>query len=181
MAVWPKKAAQPGAADLELLLFRVPLGKQRQIVAQGKVFEGFRDPFDHLHGAFENPLGEPHHDAEVFLAHLALGQVLVALPQIAGEVGRAVTVDLVVGFLDLVQDVAHLARRHRGMVQEPGELVEGALEVDVVLPQRIVRVDEQEVAHGQRYRPEGPPPKPLVGARCFTCSMRRWRGMYSAR
>jgi hypothetical protein len=45
---------------------------------------------------------------QIPLAHIPFGQVLVALPQVAPEVQRAVAVNLGVGQLDLVQHVANL-------------------------------------------------------------------------
>src|SRR5262245_62037825 len=73
----------------------------------------------------------------------ALSQVLIALPQIAAEVLRAVPVNFGVGVLDFVEDVANLPGRHGGMSQVFDKFVEGALEIDIVLPQRIVGIHNQ--------------------------------------
>src|SRR5258708_2729838 len=74
--------------------------------------------------------------------------MLVALAQVAGEVQRAVAVDLVVDPLNLIQHVAHFARRELGVAQEIRELFKRALEVDVVFPQGIVGVEDQPLAIG---------------------------------
>ena len=48
--------------------------------------------------------------------------------------------------LHVVQHLAHLVGRVLVMVEEGNEVGDGALEVDVVLPQRIVGVDQQILA-----------------------------------
>jgi len=52
-----------------------------------------------------------------------------------------------VGGFDLVQHGADLARPETGVAEERHEFLEGGLEVDVVLPKRIVGVDDQGEAH----------------------------------
>ena len=47
--------------------------------------------------------------------------------------------------LHLVQHFAHLLGRVFVMIQERDEVGDGALKVDVVLPQRIVGIDEQRL------------------------------------
>ena len=78
--------------------------------------------------------------------NVALRQVLVALAQVPAEVQRPVAVNPRVGALDLIQHVAHLLCRHRRVRQEFEEFVEGALEVDVVFPERVVGIDDEKLA-----------------------------------
>jgi len=49
--------------------------------------------------------------------------------------------------LYLVQHVAHLCGPERRMIQEIAKIVERTLEIDIVLPQRIVGVDQKRKAH----------------------------------
>src|ERR1039458_4795515 len=89
---------------------------------------------------------EAHHRPHISLADFPLHRVRVALRQIPAEIQRAVPMDLGVGPLHLIQDVADLLRRHRRMIEERHKLLERALEVDVVLPQRVVGIDDQVLA-----------------------------------
>src|SRR5205823_5864759 len=47
--------------------------------------------------------------------------------------------------LDLIQYVPNFGGRKRGMRQKLDKFAESALEVDIVFPERIVRVDDQEL------------------------------------
>src|SRR5450759_4323012 len=141
-----EEPTQAGAVDLQLLFVHMPLGEEREIVPSRQVAERFRDPRNHLHGAFQNALGEAHHRPQIFRAYFPFHQVLVTLPQIAAEIQRAVPVDLGVGPFHLVQNVADLLRRHRRMIQERHKLLERALEVDIVLPERVVGIDHEVLA-----------------------------------
>src|SRR5437868_14597675 len=59
------------------------------------------------------------------------------------------------------------------------ERVECALEVDIILPERVIRVEDQKLP--VHYKPAGLPPKPFVGARPRMRWMARCFGTYSAR
>jgi epoxyqueuosine reductase len=72
-----------------------------------------------------------------------LRQHLKTLLQVASEVGRAVAVNLDVLKLDFVEHVADFPRGEMGVIQDLDELLEGLLEVDVVLPQRVVGIDQE--------------------------------------
>jgi hypothetical protein len=52
-------------------------------------------------------------------------------------------VDLVVHKLNLVQRRPDLIWRHGGVIQEFDELVKSALEIYVVLPERVVGINQQ--------------------------------------
>src|SRR5258708_36546914 len=49
--------------------------------------------------------------------------------------------------IDIVQDLAHLLGRELVMIQKGNEASDGALEVDVVLPESVVGVDEEGLGH----------------------------------
>ncbi len=71
---------------------------------------------------------------------------------------------LAVDDLDLVQHPAHLNRRELGVRQKIAKIVEGALEVDIVLPQRVVGVHDQILSLNDPHTPKDPLACPLVGA-----------------
>ena len=73
-------------------------------------------------------------------------KLLEALDQRQGEAVHAVAVLADVFALHVVEHFAHLVGRVLVMVQEGDEVGDGALEVDVVLPERVVGVDEQVLA-----------------------------------
>ena len=54
---------------------------------------------------------------------------------------------------DLVQHLADVGRRQRRMRKKLYEFVERAFEVDVVLPQGVVGIDDQVLAHGWQVGP----------------------------
>ena len=91
-------------------------------------------------------------------------QVLVALRQVAPEIQRAVAVGLLIGEFDFIQHGADLLGAKRRVAEELDELLEGPLEVDVVLPEGVVGVEDQVQAFGRvprlhgtivaQYRPE---------------------------
>src|SRR3954452_15377178 len=138
--------AQAGAVDLELLFLRVPFCEKREVVAAGEIIERLGNALDHLHRAFQDLLGEPEDHPEIVLPDLALGEVPVALLEVAPEIGGAVAMELRVGGFHFVEDVANLVGPERGVIQVIDEVVEGALEVDVVFPERVVGVDDQELS-----------------------------------
>ena len=74
-----EETAQAGAIDLQLLLFGMALGEQRQVVARGQILQRLRHALDDLHGTFQNALRKAHHGRQIVLAHVPLGQVVVAL------------------------------------------------------------------------------------------------------
>src|SRR5437879_5035236 len=95
--------------------------------------------------------------------------MLIRLLHVLAEILRAVAVDLRIRKLDLIQNIAHLRGRHGRVRQKIDKIVERALEINVVLPERVVRI-ENEPAHSM---PESPWAWPLRGAISFTCWMRR--------
>ncbi len=119
---------------------------KREIVASCQVVERLPNPGNHLHGTLQNPLRKAHHRPQIVVANLPLHQVLVALRQIAAEVQRAIPMDPGVRPFDLIQNVAHLLRPQRRMSQKHYKFLERTFEVNVVLPQRIVGIDNQVLA-----------------------------------
>ena len=75
----------------------------------------------------------------------ALGQPPQAFPQIPREVPAAIAMNLRVDRFDLIEYPADLCRRQRRMRQIFAELIERRLEVNVVFPKRVVRVENQKL------------------------------------
>ena len=159
------------------------LGEERQVVPRGKVCERFRNALDHLHGTVQNALGEAHHGVQILLADLPLRQALVALPQVAAEIERAVAVNPVVGGLDFVEHGAHFARpparNGPGMRRTPRTRARSRYCSPRACRRR--RLSGRGACAGCLYSPAGLAPQPLVGARPRMRSMARCRGMYAAR
>ena len=77
--------------------------------------------------------------------------------------------DFVVDGLDFIQHRPHFYRRHAGVRQEIAKLVERTLEVDIVLPQRVVGVDDQVLAIVDLHTPVGHLECPFLGATTRAC------------
>ena len=73
-------------------------------------------------------------------------QALKSVDQRMRETVQAVAVLDDAFALDVVEHFANLFRRELVMIQERNEARDGALEVDVVLPERVVGVDEEGLA-----------------------------------
>src|SRR5208283_953935 len=116
-----------------------------QLVALRQIGQCFGDARDSFHRAIEDAFGEPHHGLEIFRPHVALHQPPVRVAQITAKIERAIAVYAGVGFLDRVEHGANLPRCHGRVVQKVDELVEGALEIDIVLPQRVVCIDDEKL------------------------------------
>jgi hypothetical protein len=92
-------------------------------------------------------------DAGVLLRGDGLvGELLEAGDQRLAEALEAVAVGLDGGVLDVVEVLADLLGRVHAVVEVGDERGDGALEVDVVLPQRVVGVEEQGLAVWRQAR-----------------------------
>ncbi len=70
-------------------------------------------------------------------------QALKRIDQRVREAVQAVAVRDDAFALDVVEHFAHLLGRELVMIEKRNEARDGALEVDVVLPERVVGVDEE--------------------------------------
>src|ERR1700736_707428 len=87
---------------------------------------------------------------EVVRAQLAFGEAFVGLAQVTGERRRAVAVHPAIEALDLIQRGAHLLATERRVVEEIDEVLDRLLEGDVVFPERVIAVDDQDLMVGHR-------------------------------
>jgi len=144
---------QPRAVDFERLLVPVSLRKQRQFVPLRQVRQGLRNILDDLHRLLQDGFGEAHDRLQIVRRERALGEPLVAFAQIPAEVGRPVAVDPGVDPFDVVEHVTDLRRRQRRVREILDELIERALEVDVVFPERVVGVDDEVLSRHSATAP----------------------------
>ena len=98
-------------------------------------------PRGKLDGLLQDSFRQGHYMLQIVRADFPFGQMLIRLLQIPPEIDGSVSVDLRIHQLDFIQNVAYLRMRQRGMRQILDEIIEGVLEVDIVFPQRIVRIE----------------------------------------
>ena len=144
------------------------LGHQGEIVPLGEEGERLLYTVDQLNRLRQDALAEGHHRAQVVLGDLALGQLLVTEAQVAAECSRAVAMDAEIGLLDLVEDGPRLFPRQRRMGQEIEEILDGPLEVNVVLPEGVVGVEDEVLA--PLFSGTVAPCCPPAGLRFVACS-----------
>ena len=139
---------EAGALELACLLFGVSFGDEDEAVAGGEVGEGgcyVGEEFDLLVG---DGLGEALDAAMLLFGERGVGELLEAGDEGAAKAVQAVAVGEDGGVLDMVEVAADLFTGVDAMIEVGDEAGDGALEVDVVLPERIVGVDEQSLVGG---------------------------------
>lgn len=112
-----------------------------------EVVESFRDAADDLEGMMVDAAGDSGDVPHIVIAGRPFGEFEITLGHVAAEVGGSVAVSADVGQLDFIKDGADFGRSESGMIEEGAELLEGALEVDIVLPEGVVGVDQEMLAH----------------------------------
>ena len=75
----------------------------------------------------------------------SLGQSLIGFAQVASKGGGAIAMDAAVEPLDFVEGGTHLLPAERRVREKVDEVLDGLLEVDVVFPQGVVAVDDQDL------------------------------------
>ena len=83
---------------------------------------------------------------KVLIGERAFGELVIGLDEIFAEAFGAVAVDFGVDGFDRIEYVADLGTGEVLVVEEVGELFEGLLEEDVVLPEGVVGVDDEVLA-----------------------------------
>ena len=134
---------QARAVELAGLLFGVAFGDEDEAVAGGEVGESFFDfgeEFDLLVG---DGLGKGFDAAVLFLGKGFVGELLEACDEGSAKAVESVAVGFDGCVLDAVEVTADLFRGVDAVVEVGDEAGDGALEVDVVLPKRVVGVDKQ--------------------------------------
>ena len=140
-----EEALQAGPLHLRGLFGRLTLCKQDQPVPLREVREGI----GHSVQDFRRRTLEFRHALMNLYNHLPLGHVIgklhVRLLKRAAKAAHAIAVLADVAPLGLIQDVTDVRARVAVRLDERDEILDELLEEDVVLPQRVVGVDEQRV------------------------------------
>ena len=72
-------------------------------------------------------------------------QALESLAERVGKAVNAVSVRLDRFALDLIEASTNLLRREFAVIEKGNEICDGPLEVDVVLPERVICIDQQRL------------------------------------
>jgi len=134
---------EPGALELAGLLFEVALSDHDEAVAGGEIGEGGGDVGEELDLLIGDGLGEAFDAAVLFFGERDVGELLEAGDERAAEAMQAVAVGEDGRVLDTVEVAADLFGGVDAVIEVGDEAGDGALEVDVVLPEGVVCVDEQ--------------------------------------
>jgi hypothetical protein len=134
---------EAGALELAGLLFGVALGDHDEAVAGGEVGEGWGDVGEELDLLVGDGLGEAFDAAVLLFGEGDVGELFEAGDERAAEAVQAVAVGEDSVMLDAVEVAANLFGGVDAVVEVGDEAGDGAFEVDVVFPERVVSVDEQ--------------------------------------
>ena len=140
---------EAGAAELVALLELVALGDEDAAVARGESGERGGNAGEKLDLLVGDGLGEAG-DAGSFLGgDGAIGELLEASDQGFAEAFEAIAMSFDGGALNMVEALADFFGGVNAVVEVRDEGGDGALEVDVVLPQSVVGVEEEGLAGGR--------------------------------
>ena len=141
-------AGEAGAVELVGLLLRVALGDEDEAMAGGEIGQGGGDVGEELDLMVGDGLGEVGDAVALFRGDGRVGELLKAGDEGVAEAVQAVAPGEDGGVFDAVEVAADLLGRVDAVVEVGDERGDGTLEVDVVLPEGIIRVDEQGLAGG---------------------------------
>src|SRR5579859_171746 len=139
----------PRALDLPCLLEHFSFGKENQAVALRKIFQRLANFGKKFNGMILNRLGNTSDLPVQFRRHGNGAEALKGIDQRMGKALQAVSVLDDAFALHVIEDFADLFGRELVMIQEGNKARDGPLEVDVVLPERVVSVDEQRLRSGK--------------------------------
>lgn len=137
---------EAGAVELAGLLGGVALGDEDEAVAGGELGEGLVDAREELDLVIGDGVGEVEDALVLLVGEGRVGELLEAVDEGAAEAAQAVAVGGDGGVLAVVEVLADLGRSVDLMIEVGDEGGDGALEVNVVLPQGVVGIDEQGMA-----------------------------------
>ena len=124
-----------------------------QVVATSEIVDRLRHIGDERDGLARDPSAQLQHVLDILRPQISFGEPLVGLLQVFREARRPVAMHRDVHTLDLVERGANLLARHLGVAEEINEFLDRPLEVDVVLPERVVAVDQEKLASGRACHP----------------------------
>ena len=134
---------EAGASELASLLFEDPLGDEDQAVTCGQVGESLGDVWEELDLLIGDGLGEAFDAAVLFRGQGNVGELLEAGDEGSAEAVQTIAVGDDGGVLDMVEMVADFFGGVDAVIEVGDEAGNGALEVDIVLPKRVVGVDQE--------------------------------------
>src|SRR5580704_3181728 len=112
-------------------------------MALGEVLQRLAYFGQELNGVILNAMGKAHHLRMQLWSDRPWAQTLERCHQSMGEAVQAVPVGNDAFALDIIQHSTNLIRREFVVIQERDKARDGALEIDIVLPKRVVGVDEE--------------------------------------
>jgi hypothetical protein len=134
---------QAGAVELVLLLDGVAFGDEDDAVAGGEVGEGVSDAWEEFDLLVGDGLGEVMDALVLLWGEGAVSKLLEAGDEGLTEAVEAVALRLNGGVLDAIEVTSNLLVGVDAVVEVGDEGGDGALEVDVVLPEGVIGIDEE--------------------------------------
>jgi len=138
-----KVGSKAGALKLVGLLGMVSFSDKDEAMSGREVDEGGLDCGEKLDLMLGDGLGEAKDALVLFWCDGSVGELLEAVDERATKTVEPVAVGRDGGVFAMVKMLANLLGRVHTMVEVGDKRSDSTLEVDVVLPQRVVRVDEQ--------------------------------------
>jgi len=135
-------SGEAGAVELAGLLVGISLGDHDEAMARGQVGEGGFDLWEELDLLVGDGLREGFDATVLLVGEWGVGELLKTGNQRTAEAVEAVAVSLDGCVLDAIEMVADLFGGVDAVIEVRDEAGDGALEVDVVLPERVVGVDQ---------------------------------------
>ena len=137
--------SKAGPLKLVSLLVVVSFSDKDQAMSGGEVGEGGLDGGEKLDLMLGDGLGEAKDALVLFWCDRSVSELLEAVDERATKTVEPVAVGRDGGVFAVVKMLANLFGRVDAMVEVRDKRSDGTLEVDIVLPQRVVRVDEQRL------------------------------------
>src|SRR5437879_6441627 len=134
---------QTGALDFSSLLRNCALGHQNQVMSLGKIAQRFRDSWNDLDGMLGNGMSKAIDGFVQRRSERLDRQALEGIDQSVSKTVQPIPMLEDALTLDVVQDCKYLLRRLLVMIQERDEVRDRPLEVDIVLPERVVGINEE--------------------------------------
>ena len=134
---------EAGAFELVGLLFEVALGDEDAAVATAEVFEGFGDVGQQLDLGHGDGFGESDDAGVLFGGDFGVGELFEAGDERTSEALETVAVFGDGSALAKVEVLADFFIGMDAMIEVGNEGGDGALKVNVVLPERVVGVEEK--------------------------------------
>ena len=137
-----KMTGEAGAVEFAGLLVGISLGDHDEAMARGQVGEGGFDVGEEFDLLVGDGLREGFDATVLLVGERGVGELLKTGNQRTAEAGEAVAVGLDSRVLDAVEMVADLFGGVDAVIEVRDEAGDGALEVDVIFPERVVGVDQ---------------------------------------